>query len=92
MDHLEFVAMREEIWLRAEQVLADMYVIIGEDEDGDPVPFHLHTYGSLVIEQIGRLIDQFEETRELEARENRLPDIRLKTFRDFLKALETRKR
>lgn len=92
MDELEFVSMSEEIWLRAENILADLYNLVSYDEDGDSVPFHFHTYGHLAIEQIERLIDLFNEMQELEEKANRKPGSRLATFRDFLHLLKMKKK
>lgn len=90
MEQAQFALKCKEIWDRAEVVLDDMYRIVGQDEDGDPVPFHFHSYGELVIKQIERLIDLYEEMTALEAKANRMPEIRLKSFRDFLRVLSAR--
>ncbi|MCC7510011.1 MAG: hypothetical protein IT464_11675 [Planctomycetes bacterium] len=90
MDQLEVVALTEALWLRAEAILAEMYLTVHEDEDGDRVPFHLHTYGYIVIRHIEQLMDLFHEMQQLLAGANMKPAAPLNSFRDFLRVLEAR--
>lgn len=90
MDQLEIVALTEELWLRAEAVLAEMYLTVHEDEDGDRVPFHLHTYGHIVIGHIEQLMDLFHEMQQVLKVANVKPAAPLNSFRDFLRVLDDR--
>jgi hypothetical protein len=69
-----------------------MYLTVHEDKDGDRVPFHLHTYGHIVIGHIEQLMDLFHEMQQVSKEANLKPAAPLNSFRDFLRVLEARPR
>lgn len=92
MNDDEFKRRSEVIWSKATEHLKRLFEFVGRDTDGVLRPLDFPGFGAAVYGLIGSLADLYDEMRELEEKSNRMPQIRLKSFRAFLKVLGSRLR
>lgn len=90
MDIAEFVRESNEIWEKAEAHLRKMFELCGKDNEGVLRPLDFPGFGEAVVGLLQSLVGLFEDMKFLEERANRLPQIRLSSFRDFLRVLKGR--
>lgn len=90
MPEVDFTRESERIWKKADAHLKKAFEFMAKGADGKYRPLDYPGFGEAACGLLESLLDLYGEMRALEERTNRMPDIRLKTYREFLHVLKAR--